>query len=69
MKKHDKVDIHGFNIDPELLAHDLTILKLSKRDDISSLSTPALYDEYTRILDEMENEIDARIRYDSGFSK
>lgn len=69
MKKHDKVGKFGFNVEPELLAHDLAMLKLSKQKDIGTLDNNLLYDEYTRILDEMENEIVARIRYDSGLSK
>ncbi len=67
-RKHDQLGEYGFNVDPELLAHDLALLMLSKQDGIEALHEAQLYDAYTKLLDAMEVEIDARIRYDLSLS-
>ena len=57
-RKHDFFDPHGFNVDPELLAHDLTILIMSKRNDFEKLSIADVYNIYTQTLDKVELEIE-----------
>ncbi len=67
IQNHDLVGQYGFNVDPELLAHDLAMLKLSKQDDIQELHEGQLYDAYTKLRKAMEVEIDGRIRFDQSF--
>lgn len=69
MKKHDKFDPLGFNVDPELLAHDLTMLRLSKMAGLDNLNNDELYDKYMHILDEIEKLIEFKTIHDSGLSK
>ncbi len=68
MKKHDILNQNGFNVDPELLAHDLAMLMLSKHKDIQNLcddrKLSSLYSLYTNLLNEAESEINERIKYD-----
>ncbi len=63
-KKHDIYDSHGFNVSPELLAHDLTILKMAKTIDFENLREREIYDIYTQMLDKFEIEIESRIERD-----
>lgn len=66
--KHDKLD-GGFNISPEILEHDLTMLKLSQLPDVASLDEQELYNEYKKILKEFHGLVDDKTRYDSIFDK
>lgn len=63
-RKHDQAGEYGFNVDPELLAHDLALLKMWKQVDMQDLPEDQLYETYTKLLDDMETAVDARIRYD-----
>ncbi|MCI8442532.1 MAG: hypothetical protein HFG27_08380 [Provencibacterium sp.] len=69
MRKHDQAGQYGFNVEPELLAHDLALLKLSKRDDLQNMGSHTLYDLYTQTLNEMETEVADRTRYDKPLSE
>lgn len=69
MEKHDKVGPRGFNVDPELLAHNLAMVKLSNMPGVGEMLSREIYDAYLKILDEMKTEIESRTRYDSAFSK
>lgn len=51
MQPHDIRDEYGFYVDPEQLAHDLTILSLSKTN-INFDNCYVVYDAYTKKLDE-----------------
>lgn len=62
--KHDLIDPNGFFVEPELLAHDLTLLRLSRKD-IDSLSDQALYEEYLKILHSFMGVVDDKTRMDS----
>ena len=65
--RHDKVRNRGFNVDPELLAHDLTILKLSKMKSITEKThNVLLYEKYLEILNEFTILINHEIRRDSN---
>lgn len=66
MKKHDIVR-KGFNVEPNLLAHDLALLKLSKDPNLSFASDEMeYYDAYCNLLDEFEKLIDDKLRYDGN---
>ncbi len=62
--KHDFVDPNGFFVEPELLAHDLALLRLSKKD-IQSLSDQQLYEEYLETFRSFMSVIDDKTRMDS----
>ncbi len=68
MSKHDQLSKNGFNVDPELLAHDLAMLMLSEQENIQELckkqKTASLYSLYTELLHEAEIEIAERTKYD-----
>ncbi len=65
MNKHDKVGRYGFDVEPNHLAHDLTLLKLSKLDIPSD--DWQLYDLYTETYHSLKAIIDDKTRYDSSF--
>ncbi|MCL2264199.1 MAG: hypothetical protein FWC08_13370 [Defluviitaleaceae bacterium] len=68
MQKHDKADKIGFNVDPEQLAHDLAILKLSKMSSLTeNTATVLIYEEYVKICKDFRDLIDDKMRYDSSF--
>lgn len=62
--KHDFVDPNGFFVEPELLAHDLALLRLSEKDT-QSLSDQQLYEEYLETLHSFMSIIDDKTRMDS----
>lgn len=62
--KYDLLDPNGFFVEPELLAHDLTLLRLSTKN-IDSLSDQELYEEYLKILHSFMSVVDDKIRMDS----
>lgn len=66
--KHDKTG-NGFNISPDVLEHDLTILKLSQLPDVATLNEWELYDRYTKLLESFHAVVEDKIRYDSSFNK
>lgn len=68
MQKHDKVG-QGFNVSPEQLAHDLTIVKLSRLAGIESMNEWEIYDRYTELLEGFTAVVEDKIRYDSAFNK
>lgn len=67
MRKHDIVG-KGFDVDPELLVHDLVMLELSKTD-LSQLDEWKIYDLYCETLSKYEDVIADKTRYDSVASK
>lgn len=69
MKRHDRVSsTGGYLIDPNVLAHDLTMLKLSKDTDItSSTAEEIIYDRYIKYLEHFEILVESRQRYDDSF--
>ncbi|MBC2003271.1 hypothetical protein HCA78_05775 [Listeria booriae] len=68
MNKHAKADHHGFDIDPEQLAHELTMLKLSTmKDEIHAIEEWELYDLYTKFYNTNRVVITEKTRYDSSF--
>lgn len=70
MPKHDKISNRGFNVEPEVLAHSLAILKLSKMPSLTGNSVSEVYyDTYLEVLEDFTVLIDDRIRYDSNFDK
>jgi hypothetical protein len=65
--KHDKAG-DGFDVDPELLAHDLTILKLFKTLNIKAdTSEYEIYDAYTKELRGFVATVGDKTRYDENF--
>lgn len=69
MQKHDKADKYGFDVEPELLAHELTLLKLSKSKDLNFNNEYELYDAYTEIYNTFKTIIDDKTRYDSTYQE
>lgn len=68
--KHDLVSNIGFNVSPEQLAHDLTLLKLSRTKELTESSSEYdFYDAYVNTLKEFITVINDKISYDSSFSK
>lgn len=66
MRKHDKAGKYGFDVDPELLAHDLAILQISK-SNIDFQNIHEVYDTYTETYDEIKTIIDDKIKYDDTY--
>ena len=64
--KHDKISKHGFDINPEILIHDLTMLKLYKSDSSNNENEWELYELYTEQLATFKAVIEDRIRYDKN---
>ena len=64
--KHDNISKHGFDINPEILAHDLTMLKLYKSDSFNNEDGWELYELYTEQLATIKGAIEDRIRYDKN---
>lgn len=68
--KHDKIGTHGFNVPPEQLAHDLTMLKLYKSSEINSESNEdVIYNAYVETLIYFTAIVEDKIRYDSNFNE
>lgn len=69
IRKHDKAG-EGFDVDPELLAHDLTLLKMSVSGQTTSQSTALeMYDIYTKALGQFLDLVEDKTRYDSSFKE
>lgn len=67
--KHDKVG-DGFQVEPEQLAHDLTLLKLAKSQELTPQSNEwEYYDAYVKTLHEFITVIEDKTRYDSSFKE
>lgn len=67
---YDKAHRYGFWVEPEQLAHDLTIVSLLKSTKVEE-STPdvLLYEQYCERLHDFRLLIDHRMRYDSIFNQ
>ena len=66
---HDKVG-EGFSVEPEQLAHDLTLLMLSKSEELTKQSSEwDYYDAYVKTLQKVTDVIEEKTRYDSSFKK
>lgn len=63
MQKHDKTGKNGFDIDPELLAHDLAILSVSKQN-IDFNNEWQVYDAYVSTYNSFLVVINDKTRYD-----
>ncbi|WP_041720233.1 hypothetical protein [Alkaliphilus metalliredigens] len=67
-KQHD-INGKGFYVDPELLAHDLAILKISKSEKLKESTNEFLYYQaYIEALHDFRTMVDGKIRYDSTIS-
>jgi len=67
--KHDKAGM-GFYVEPVQLAHDLTMLQLSKLPSLNAESgSDEFYNAYTALLRDFTVLIDDRTRYDSSFQR
>lgn len=65
LKKHD-INSSGFNVDPELLSHDLALLKVQLSESFKpGMNVAALYDLYTEELDLVTTIVEDKIRSDS----
>ena len=62
--KHDQPSVNGFDVSPEKLAHDLTMLKLYKSEITMPESGEEYYDLYIKHLTPIRVEIDSRRRHD-----
>lgn len=66
MQKHDKAGKYGFDVDPELLAHDLAMFVLSK-STIDVANTHLMYDTYTKTYHDIKAVIDDKTKYDDTY--
>ena len=67
---YDKAGVHGFYVDPELLAHDLAIAKMMKMPELDGdADNHRFYDAYVELLQGFRAIVDDRTRYDSSFDK
>ena len=62
--KHDHPSVNGFDVSPETLAHDLTMLRMYKEDLTIPENSEEFYDLYIRYLTPIRLEIESRTRHD-----
>ena len=68
-KKHD-INSLGFNVDPDLLSHDLTLIKMQLSKKFKhDMNDTLLYELYLEELNSITAIVDDRIRYDSLIKK
>jgi len=64
--KHDKTSKYGFDVDPELLAHDLAILKLQSEGNFTSNTNDHVYyDSYCETYNHFRSLVQDKIKYDT----
>lgn len=63
MQKHDQVGSQGFDVDIEILAHDLAILSVSKQN-IDFNNEHQVYDAYVASYNSFLTVINDKTRYD-----
>lgn len=64
--KHDIVGNYGFDVNPETLAHDLTMMKLYKSDIPENTDGWDLYELYVQQHATIKAAIEDRTRYDTN---